>query len=131
MATERPPSAVRSRVASGNFELYTWFFMRVSGLLLIFLALGHLAFVHIINTVDDIDYAFVAARWATPFWRIYDLLLLWLALLHGLNGLRTVLNDYITRPGWRVASLGMVWVLGILFLAIGSIVIFTFQPVPH
>lgn len=131
MSVESVQRTSRPRAVSGNFELYSWFFMRVSGVLLLFLALGHLVVMHIINTVDDISYAFVAARWASPFWRVYDLLLLWLALLHGLNGLRVVLDDYVSRPGWRVFSLAGLWVVAILFLAIGSLVIFTFQPVEH
>jgi len=113
---------------AGGFELYTWFFMRVSGVLLLVLALGHLAIMHLVNSVDVIDYAFVASRYATPFWRTYDLLLLILALLHGLNGVRTMIHDYVRPRGWRLLSLSCLYVLGLMFLAIGSLVILTFQP---
>ena len=69
---------------------------------LLFLALGHLLIMHIIHNVDNIDFQFVAARYATPFWRTYDLVMLWLAMIHGVNGIRTVLVDYIARAagGW-------------------------------
>ena len=37
---------------------------------------------------------FVAGKWANPFWQVWDLAMLWLAMLHGSNGLRTIINDY-------------------------------------
>ena len=53
---------------SGGFELGMWFFMRISGLILVFLALGHLCITHILNNVETINYYFVATRWANPRW---------------------------------------------------------------
>lgn len=120
--------AGRPRPESG-LELYAWLFMRVSGVVLLFMALGHLAVMHVINNIEVIDYQFVARRYATPFWRTYDLVLLWLALLHGVNGVRTLVDDYIHPPGWRVFSLSSLYVVGFVLLALGSLVILTFQPV--
>jgi len=111
-----------------GLELYAWIFMRVSGIALLVLALGHLLMMHIINNVDNIDFQFVAARYATPFWRTYDLLMLWFAMIHGVNGIRTVLVDYIRPRGWRVASLASVYVLGFVLLTLGSLAILTFRP---
>ena len=42
------------------------------GVVLLFLALGHLAIMHLINSIHVIDFDFVADRYQTPFWRIYD-----------------------------------------------------------
>lgn len=117
----------RPRPASG-LELYAWLFMRLSGVLLLLLAIGHLAIMHIINTVDTINYAFVAARWANPLWRLYDWLLLMLALLHGFNGLRVMVDDYVRPAGWRLLGAVAVYVATFLFLIVGSLVILTFQP---
>jgi len=77
--------------------------------------------------VDNIDFQFVAARYATPFWRTYDLLMLWFAMIHGVNGIRTVLVDYISPRGWRVASLASLYVLGFVVLTLGSLAILTFN----
>jgi succinate dehydrogenase / fumarate reductase membrane anchor subunit len=114
---------------SGGLELYAWIFMRVSGVALLFLALGHLAIMHVIHSIEVIDYEFVAARFATPFWRTYDLVMLWLAMIHGVNGMRTLVDDYVHPPGWRVFSLASLYVVGFILLVLGSLVIFTFQPV--
>ncbi len=121
-------SAGRMKPESG-FELYAWLFMRVSGVVLLFMALGNLAIMHVINNVEVIDYQFVARRYTTPFWRTYDLVMLWLALMHGLNGMRNLVEDYVGAPGWRVLSLASLYVVGFIFLALGSLVILTFHPV--
>ena len=117
----------RVRPASG-IELYAWVFMRLSGVLLLGLALVHLFYMHVLNNVAVIDFQFVARRYATPFWRTFDLMMLWLALLHGLNGLRNVVNDYVRARGWRLAWLASIYVIAFVFLALGSIVILTFEP---
>ena len=104
--------------------------MRVSGVALVGLALGHLWLMHVVHTVDNIDYAFVARRFGTAlsFWRWYDLTLLGLAMIHGVNGLRVLIDDYIHKS-WahRLAILGL-FVVGGTFLIGGAIVILTFQP---
>jgi len=120
--------AGRPRPDSG-LELYAWLFMRISGVVLLFMALGHLCIMHIINNIEVINYAFVAKRFATPFWRTYDVVMLWLAMIHGVNGIRTLVEDYISARGWRLVSLASLYVVGFIILALGSMVIFTFQPV--
>lgn len=113
---------------SGGFELYAWLFMRVSGLLLILLALGHLVVMHLLNSTDTLNFQFVNDRFRTPLWRAYDLLLLLLAMFHGLNGARTVIDDYVRNRGWRVFALSALSVVGLVFIVLGSLVILTFQP---
>jgi succinate dehydrogenase / fumarate reductase, membrane anchor subunit len=116
---------------NGGFELYSWYFFRISGLALVFLALGHVVIMHVINTVDEIDYAFVADRWASPFWRVYDMMLLFLALLHGVNGARVGIDDYVRRPGWRVFAFSALWLITLSFLVIGAMAIINFDPSAH
>lgn len=118
----------RLRPESG-LELYAWLFMRVSGVVLLFLALGHLLIMHVVNNVEAINYQFVARRFTTPFWRTYDLVMLWLALIHGMNGARTMIEDYVGARGWRVVSLASLYIVGFIFLTLGSLVILTFHPV--
>src|SRR4051794_18057377 len=90
---------------AGGFELWWWKFMRISGVALVFLALGHLFITHILNNIEVINYSFVANRWANPrtgvIWRLWDLSMINLAVLHGFNGLREVLAEYVVRPSRR------------------------------
>ena len=44
--------------------------------------------------ITAIDFGFVAGKWADPVWMFWDLAMLWLAMLHGTNGVRTIINDY-------------------------------------
>ncbi len=121
--------AGRPRPRGSGFELYSWLFMRISGVLMLIFLLGHLYIMHIINSVEVVNYNFVAARWGTPLWRTWDLILLLLAALHGSNGLRILIDDYIHSHGWRVVALAVLYVLAIGFILGGSLVLFTFQPV--
>ncbi|MEC3996589.1 succinate dehydrogenase hydrophobic membrane anchor subunit [Actinacidiphila sp. DG2A-62] len=122
--TKRSPRATRT-----NFELYGWLFMRLSGVVLVVLVIGHLLIQLVLDGgVTKVGFAFVAGRWASPFWQGWDLVMLWLAMLHGGNGLRTVINDYAQQPNTRF------WLKTLLFTAVaftivlGSLVIFTFDP---
>ncbi|CAA9318859.1 MAG: Succinate dehydrogenase hydrophobic membrane anchor protein [uncultured Nocardioidaceae bacterium] len=123
-------AAPRSRVAArSNREMTSWLFMRGSGVLLVFLVLGHL-WVSLVagEGIKQIDFAFVAGKWASPFWQVYDLLMLWLAQLHGMTGLRTIINDYAERDGTRFALKTALYASSGLILALGTLVIFTFDP---
>jgi succinate dehydrogenase / fumarate reductase membrane anchor subunit len=121
-----PPTAERTARRPRSFETWSWFFMRLSGLALVFLALVHFAVTHIVNDVVDTDYDFVANRWDNPLWRIFDWLLLALALSHGLNGLRWIVGDYVRRPRLRRLLLIVVFGLsGLLFVG-GTVTIVTF-----
>jgi succinate dehydrogenase / fumarate reductase membrane anchor subunit len=115
-------------IEANGIELASWYFFRISGLLLLFLAVLHVIIMHVVNTVDEIDYAFVADRWNSPFWKVYDFLLLALALLHGVNGARVSIEDYVRTPKWRVAAHTTLWVLTLVFMIIGALAIVTFDP---
>lgn len=115
-------------LGSGNREFYSWYFFRVSGLLLIVLALGHFALMHVFHSILEVDYQFVVRRWAVPAWRFYDWLLLVLTLLHGFNGLRVVVNDYMRPGGARAAVQSAVGSLMLAFLLLGTYVLLAFQP---
>lgn len=112
----------RSAARAGRSRLETvgWAFMRISGVLLLFLALGHFAIQHVINDVHNLSIDFVAARWASLGWRVYDALLLALALVHGMNGLRVVVDDYVRRPALRNAVRWAIVVVGGALILIGS-----------
>lgn len=114
--------------APSGFEVWSWFFMRISGLALVFLAMGHMVIMHLIGGgVDRIDFNFVAARWNGFLWRTYDFLLLSLAMVHGAIGARTTIQDHLRSPRLRaVAKIGLYSVVAIL-LGVGTLVIVTFD----
>jgi succinate dehydrogenase / fumarate reductase, membrane anchor subunit len=119
----------RRQLVTNNFEKNAWLFMRLSGIVLVVLVLGHLFIMNILDGgVHRINFAFVAGRWASPFWQIWDLLMLWLAMLHGANGMRTIINDYASRTGTLLTLKGLLYAATVLIIALGTLVIFTFDP---
>lgn len=124
-------AASRRIKPSGGFELWWWYFMRLSGLMLVFLALGHLFITHILNNVEVINYAFVADRWSNPrtgvIWRLWDLAMINLAVLHGANGLRQVLYESITRSSRRIIAATALWGAALGLIGVGTFAILMFQ----
>ncbi len=113
---------------AGGFELWSWVFMRISGLLLLFLAVGHVLIMHVLDEgVDRVDFGFVASRWQSPLWRTWDWALLVLALVHGINGLRVVVQDYVRWPGARFAVNMFFYALGFALFVLGTVIVFTFD----
>lgn len=133
-----------------QIERFWWSFMRVSGLLILPLVFGHLAMMHILQGVFDLQFnaalaehgaigavgegvnasgtavEFVADRWNTlvagvAVWRVYDVALLVLVTLHGFNGLRYVLTDYtMSSPLLKRAMIYLCIIAAIVLLVTGG-----------
>ena len=129
MSTVEAPRKRAPRKRSA--EAWSWAFMRLSGLALVFLALVHFSITHIINDVVETDYDFVAERWNNPAWRLFDWLLLVLALGHGVNGLRWIVDDYVRRPGRRTAVMGLLYGLTAVLVVVGTLTILLFPARPR
>lgn len=78
-----------------NFERYAYLFMRLSGISLLLLAVGHVILNLVLTGVHNLSLQLVADRWSSWGWRVYSMLLLIFAVTHGYNGLRNILADYI------------------------------------
>ena len=128
MAAQTVAAPIR-RQRGFNLEKWGWVFMRASGVVLVVLIFGHL-FINLMvgEGIHALDFAFIAGKFATPFWQWWDVLMLWLALIHGANGMRTIVNDYVTNNTARKA---LTWALGLaaaLLIILGTLVVFTFDP---
>ncbi|AGW40657.1 succinate dehydrogenase, membrane subunit [Leifsonia xyli subsp. cynodontis DSM 46306] len=128
---ETPRTPARTGTRRNNWEKWGWIYMRASGVLLVVLIFGHLLINLVLDDgVKQIDFAFVAGKYAAPFWQVWDLLMLWLALIHGGNGMRTLVNDYTVNATlnrilkWAIAAAVVV------LIVLGTLVIFTFDPCP-
>jgi succinate dehydrogenase / fumarate reductase membrane anchor subunit len=110
-------------------EVAGWLSVRLSGVALLFLVLGHMFLMHILVGVNRVDFAFVSARWTGLGWRAYDLAMLLLAMPHAALGLRSLAFDHLRRS-LRPALLGIGYTVCLVVTALGSWVILTFpQPV--
>ena len=115
-----------------NFrETAGWLFMRGSGVLLLVLVAGHLITNLMMGDgVRQINFAFVAGKWASPFWQTWSLLLLLLALAHGANGVRTLIDDYATAAPARFILKFLLYLATAVMALLGLLVIFTLDPCP-
>lgn len=119
----------RDKGKKGNFEMLAWLFMRISGVILVVLIFGHLISNLLLGEgISGIDFGFVAGKWSDPIWMFWDLVMLWLAMLHGANGVRTIINDYAQRDGVRFWLSMILYVATAAIIILGTLVIFTFEP---
>ena len=129
MTLDAPRTATRKK--GTNWEKWGWIYMRVSGVLLVVLIFGHLfSNLMIGDGVHAIDFGFVGGKLSNPFWMVWDTLLLWLALIHGANGMRTIVNDYVSRPGLAKTLRVLLFLAAALLILLGTLVIYTLDPCP-
>ncbi len=127
-----------------NFDTFMWAFVRLSALamyLCAFIGLGgalimgartqmNLADImrwmfmpnpnHVLNTnIPDI------APWTTVFWKIMGSAIVLFATSHGLYGLLSVLEDYLTEPRLRRAMRILFVLLTAVMMAIGVYIMWT------
>jgi len=128
-----------------SFEYIMWIFTRISGFSMLVLAVVgvSLAFwmgartqmdmiallrwtffpnsFHVVNSgVPD-----VTQGWANAFWQIMEILMIFFAGTHGINGLRNVLEDYI-GPSWaRVFLRGLLFGIWLFMVIVGLYIILT------
>lgn len=142
MTTQTIPSGRTVRTVKpvpqgrNQFERAMWLFMRYSGLILVFLALSHFWLQHLLIGTQAITTAQTVVFWGEQgqaislgqvLFRMYYGVLLILAMMHGLNGLRQVAYDYLQNPvvyrlfmGAMAVLIGAFTVLGAAALVIGA-----------
>jgi succinate dehydrogenase / fumarate reductase membrane anchor subunit len=123
MTTNTKQNQINQTVVLEGFESIAWKWMRYSGLLLIPLAWGHVLIQDVLVGVHSIDLDYVALRWASLGWRVYDFLLLAFAFAHGVNGLRQVLNDYIRQDSTRRTVTWLLFGVWLILSLIGAMAI--------
>ncbi len=127
-------AAITTRIANleqrSLLERYGFLFMRLSGVALLFLAIGHMMIQHVLNEVHTLTLEFVRQQWSSWGWRTYDLLLLIFAIMHGFNGLRVVLEDYIHKPGKVRVLRWFLLIFMIITIVWSAIAIITFDAGP-
>lgn len=111
-----------------NFERYAFLFMRLSGILLLLFAVGHMLLQHVLRDVHSLTLQTVQDIWRSWGWRAYDLILLAFAITHGFNGLRQILEDYIHNPSTVKIVNRLLIVVIILTIIWSAVAIFSFNP---
>ncbi len=125
-----PQTSSRRKPEGSGFELFVWYFMRISGVGLFVLALAHFSILHFIFDPSNETSTFIIdQRWRFLYWRVFDWLLLMMVLFHSFMGVRTVMNDYIHALRARLISLSVLYLLAAVLFVTGTSVVLTL-PVP-
>jgi succinate dehydrogenase / fumarate reductase membrane anchor subunit len=115
----------RPRPQRSGFELAVWYLMRLTGLALFVLALGHFSITHFIfDPATQTAQWIIDIRWGSVLWRTVDWLLLTMVVLHSFLGVRTVVQDY-TAGGVRTAFTMLLYLAGIALFLMGTIAVMT------
>jgi succinate dehydrogenase / fumarate reductase membrane anchor subunit len=117
------PPAPETAVASGRSRwLAEYALMRVTGLVLAVLALGHFAVTHLVTDVAGDNSAFVARRLSSGLWTAWDAALLAAALAHGTVGARLALAELTSRRAAKTLERA-VGALAVGLFVVGAIAI--------
>ena len=112
-------------------ELTAWYFMRLSGFILLAMALFHLFYMLFLipGGITGISYQTIIARWTHPTlgftWRLFDLHLLLLSLTHGVNGIRQMLNQAPVQPVWQRVGKALLLIIYLGLVGVGTGIILT------
>ena len=126
-----------------SFEYLMWIFTRISGLALILLAAIGIAGAFIMGARTQIDlptlmrWTFfpnpnhvvnsnipdVAIGWATAYWQIMQMMIVFFGATHGINGLRVVIEDYINASWFKIILRGLLLAFWIFILIVSVYVI--------
>jgi succinate dehydrogenase / fumarate reductase membrane anchor subunit len=111
----------------GNLERMAWLFTRISAVVLLVMALFHLLYMHIAMGIDTVSFQLIAWRWQFLGWRLFDLVLLVFGWLHGANGMRIVIDDYVHSPVGRTVAHTLLLAVTVTLIVLGTFVVLTFQ----
>ena len=138
---------MRTRVARPgmNFEYLMWLFTRLSGIALILLAIAGLAGAFIMgartqadlpailrwmffpnpNHVLSSDIPEIDQVWANLFWTIMQILMIVFAGTHAWNGLRMILEDYVSSSKVQTGLQVVIFLLWLVSLVVAILLILT------
>ena len=136
--------SVRTNVQAGfSIEYVMWIFTRISGAALFLLALFALVaafwlgarnqmdlgtlmrwtFFQNPNHVINSNIPDVTLGWANAFWQIMEMLVIFFAVSHGMNGLRVIIEDYLSNSWWRTIWRGLIFFLWLIMLVVAIYVV--------
>jgi succinate dehydrogenase / fumarate reductase, membrane anchor subunit len=135
--------SIQRPTRSGSPEYYLWLFTRLSAVLMLFVGAGGILYANLFGRtlmdapaqyrwaffpiywhVQNTDVPDVFPMWSNAFWRVYCAILVSIAILHGFNGLRVVVEDYIHRPLPLLFVRGAVMLLSLFVFGAAVVIIF-------
>ena len=73
-------------------------------------------------------YLALAMLFASPLWKVFDVIFISLACYHGFYGIRTNIDDLVTSDSLRTLGNWLVYLIGFVLWVIGVVAVITFNP---
>jgi succinate dehydrogenase / fumarate reductase membrane anchor subunit len=100
-----------------RWSLFLWVMQRVTGIFLVVLLFLHVIWLHFVDPLSVVSVAGVKLRLQALLFGVTDTLLLGFTVFHGMNGMRSVLYDYVgSSLGRRTISIGLMVAGSTLFV---------------
>jgi len=126
-----------------SFEYIMWIFTRLSGVGIILLAIFGMSGAFLMGARTQVDlptlmrWTFfpnpnhvvnseipdLTLGWATAYWQIMQILIIFFGVTHGLNGLRIVIEDFVGQSAWQPLLRGLLFLLWLFALIVAIYVI--------
>ncbi len=100
-----------------------WLLQRISAVILFILLLFHFITYHFLTRTHAVEYRQVLERAQSWWFPLLQFAFLITALYHGLNGVWSVLEDYLSSRGWRLAWFSLLLTVGLALLFVGTLTI--------
>ena len=128
-----------------NFEYILWIFTRLSGLALVILSITGVIGAMILgarkeldlpallrwsyfpnpNHVINSDIPELAPNWENIWWQTLEMVIVFFGVSHGMNGLRNVIEDYLSPSLWQTVLRWLVLILWVFFVVAGVLIVLT------
>ncbi len=128
-----------------NFEYVMWLFTRISGLALAVLSIVGAVGAMLLGARKEIDLpAFMrwmyipnpnhvinsnipdlTMGWINTWWQTLEIAIVFFGVSHGMNDLRNVIEDYVSKSSWQNILRLVILVLWLFFLVAGILVVLT------
>jgi succinate dehydrogenase hydrophobic anchor subunit len=126
-----------------SLDYLMWLLTRISGLALILFALISMLFAFYMGAREQMDmatfmrWAFfpnpnhvvnseipdVTLGWSNAFWQILSMLIVFFAFTHAANGLRMIMEDYLSHSVWQPILRGVLFLIWLFMIIVALYVI--------
>ena len=112
-------------VPSKSVGAMPWFLQRITGVVLLFVMIGHYILMHY-NIDSGHTYSAVLERMQNPFYKGLQMTFVVLGIYHGINGTWSIIRDFKLKKAISWTLYAMLVISGVVFGLIGITTLLSF-----
>ena len=113
------------QVSSKSGGALSWFLQRVTGIVLLFVMIGHYLLMHY-NIDSGHTYSAVLSRMQNPFYKGLQMTFVVVGIYHGVNGTWSVVRDFKLKKSVSWTIYALLVISGVVFGLIGITTLMSF-----